>query len=167
MTCLIIETGSIVTDANSYITAAEAETLLNNVGESFGDIPTATIETYLLQGVRYLESFRSRFQGLKTDSTQSLQWPRTPVKIDGYSISSDVIPTELKMAQALAALEINNGETLQDNNNGQTITSESIGGAISVTYANDGISGNTNYFPLINTYLSPLLKGKSTQVYRG
>jgi len=168
MSCLIIETGAIIAGANSYITATQAETLLNNVGQTFGDIPTVTIETNLLRACRYLESFRARYQGTKTDPTQALQWPRTNVKIDGYAIDNDVIPEDLKLAQALSALVENDGTTLQETNNGQTILSESIAGAISVTYANNGASGNVNNYPMVETYLSALLKGRGAQyqVYR-
>jgi hypothetical protein len=166
MTCIIVEDGNIIEDANTYITVDEAESLLNNIGETFGEIPTATIELNLLKATRYLESFRSRYKGSKVSSTQTLQFPRVDVIVDGFLVGSDSIPNELKYAQALSAMVLSTGEDLQQTNDGRTITSETIAGAISVVYADNGVSGNTIHNPLIDTYLNQLLKGKSHQLYR-
>lgn len=167
MTCLIPEDGTIVVGANTYITASEAETLLNGIGETFGDTPEVTIEQYLLKAIRTLESYRSKYQGSKVDSTQALQFPRYDVYIDKFLQGSDTIPTELKMAQAIIALLMNDGQEVQPTTDGRTVLQESIGNAISVTYANDGGNGNPVY-PMLDTYLKPLLKSSSRtlQVYR-
>jgi len=150
---LIIEDGTIVANANTYLTEAEANTILEN----FGYVLTpATAEADLRTAAQYLESFRNNYQGSKVSSTQSLQWPRTDVYIDCFAFASDEIPEELKFAQALAAYETAQGETLQVNSNGQTITQKTIVGAVSVSYADNGQDSAQKTFNQIDSYLESL-----------
>lgn len=167
MVCLVIEDGTIVTNANSYITVEEAEDMLNVIGETFADTPDEVIKTKLLQATRVLESYRSKYRGSKVSSTQSLQFPRYDLSIDGFLVDSDVIPYETKMAQAIIAKLYNDGVNFQTPSDGKTIIEESIGNAITVKYADNGVSETISY-PLLDTYLKPLLKGSksSMQVYR-
>lgn len=166
-TCLLVEDGSIVPGSNTYITLAEAEPLVNSIGESFGSTPDATIEKNLLKAMRMLESYRGKYQGNKISGTQPLQFPRDSVYIDGYLLGSGTIPNELKMAQALIALMTIDGVELQGVTDSRSIIQETIGNAISVTYSDNGASSDPR-FPLIETYLRPLLKSASMngKVYR-
>lgn len=166
MVCIVVEDGSIVTGANSYITNEEAEQLLNSIGETYGDITPSEIKMAILKATRYTEYYRDQYQGCKVSSAQELQFPRNNVYVDGFLISNDVIPKELKMAVATAALTLLNGDDLQIDNDGKLITQESIGGAISVTYSEYSGTGNELHYPLIETYLTPLFKSKSMVVHR-
>lgn len=167
MVCLVIEDGTIVPSANSYLTVEEAEEMLNTIGETFADTPDEVIKTKLLKATRVLESYRSKYKGTKVDPTQSLQFPRYDVTIDGFLIDADVIPYETKMAQAIIAMLYNNGTDVQTPSDGKTIIEESIGNAITVKYADNGTNNTINY-PELDTYLKPLLKGNCStkQLYR-
>jgi len=164
--CLIKEDGLIVPDANTYINEAEAEALLNSIGETFGDITETEIRDALLKATRYLESYRLKYKGERVIVPQSLSFPRQNVIIEGYLYPYDEIPKEIKLAQAVAAMLYSQDTDVQPDNDGKTILSESIAGAISVTYADNGATGNTNYFPKIDTYLKLFLKGSSNSLYR-
>ena len=160
---LIVEDGSVVSGANTYLTEAEAATLLDDY---FGITATIT-ESQLKMSAQWLESFRNNYQGNKVSSSQSLQFPRISVYVDCVLLPSDEIPQELKLSQALAAYEISNGSTLQQNSTGQTVTSKSIAGQISVQYSDNGLGGQT-IFNQINSYLDLLLKSQllQTRVFR-
>ena len=95
---LIIEDGTKVTGANSYITVAEYEAW---VDARFGTNHTghgddALVEQYILRAMDYFE--RLAFRGVKANEDQPLQWPRYNVNIDGYYKDATEIPAEVKTA---------------------------------------------------------------------
>lgn len=104
---LIIENGTIVTGANSYVTALELTAYATARGITISDDE----EQLLIRAMDYIESLV--YQGVKSNSEQSLQWPRYNVVIDDYLVSSDAIPNELKKGQIEVALAIDNGQDPQ------------------------------------------------------
>ena len=103
---LVIEDGSVVAGANSYTTIAEFAAYLDARG-SFLEGNNGNDEQLLLLAMDYLES--QDFIGDKYSKTQPLQWPRTGVCIDGFSIDEDEIPEILKSAQIEVAIAIDSG----------------------------------------------------------
>ena len=93
---LIVEDGSIVPNANSYITAAQ---YISWADSRFGaSRPTApadetAAEPIILRGMDAFEG--NSFQGSIVSCDQELQWPRYNVRIDGCNIDSDAIPKEV------------------------------------------------------------------------
>lgn len=165
MVCLVKEDGSIVANANTYIDGTDAESLLNTIGETLEDFSEREIELHLFKAMRQLESYRNTFQGSKVSSTQSLQFPRQYVVIDGYDIASDEIPYELKMSQAVITLLLLQGEELQVSTDGSAVISESIG-PISVQYTPSGSTSSEVHNPILDTYLTCLLKSPQLKVWR-
>ncbi len=51
---------------------------------------------YILRAMDYIEDLS--FIGFKETETQSLQWPRVNVVIDGFGLDASTIPDELKVA---------------------------------------------------------------------
>lgn len=100
---IIVEDGTIVTGANSYVTTTELATYGTARGTTF----TGDTEQLLHRAMDYLES--QSFVGTKSTSDQPLQWPRSGVSIDGYEVTSSTIPTELKNAQLATAIAIGKG----------------------------------------------------------
>ena len=136
---LIVETGAIVTGADSYVTRADAITYAANRGVTLVD--TVVTDEILRNAVGFLESFGDKFKGSRVTRDQPLSWPRIGAVIEGWSWDSDEIPRQVINAQLAVALEIFAGE---DPYNplpvaGQ-ITQESVSGAVSVSYAT-GSSG--------------------------
>ena len=103
MATITVEDGSIVTGANSYITAAQLSTYATDRGITL----SGTASQLLLQAMDYLESLK--YQGDKRDEDQPLQWPRDWVVVDGYQIDNDTIPQLLKDGQAEVAIAIDQG----------------------------------------------------------
>lgn len=96
---LIVEDGSIVANANSYITVSEytdwADARFGS-GRDTAPATDANVEALVFRAMDYFEA--QNFQGYKSIESQSLQWPRANVVIDGYTIGSNEIPKEVKQS---------------------------------------------------------------------
>ena len=126
---LIVEDGSLVSNANSYISVSDYVAWANARGFTYDALPA--LEHKILRAMDFIESLD--FIGEKHEETQALQWPRDYVFIDGYSVESDEIPKEVKAAVYEATkLEIDNDSKLTPTE--RETLSEQIGD-ISVTYA--------------------------------
>lgn len=149
MATIIVEDGSIVTSANSYVTTTE----LSNYASDRNVTISGDASELLIQAMDYIESLD--FIGIKYTNDQSLQWPRTDVIIDGYYQDLDYIPTQLKNGQMAAALAIDAG-------NGPLIdlprsVKRQRVGELEVEYM-DG-SASTIVVRTINSQLRKLLRG--------
>lgn len=118
---LIVETGDIITGANTYISLADAETYFEGrVNVTTWDAATdATKNAALVQAARILDTYVT-WVGWLTDTDQPMKWPRAGIYYDGYggyygsydlllstsvfSIADNEIPAEVKDAQCELAL---------------------------------------------------------------
>lgn len=123
---LVIEDGSIVAGANSYVSLAEARAYATARNKP---LPTndTTLEALLISAMDYLEAQRARFEGLKVSAEQELQYPREGVIIDGIELASTVIPSILKQAQIRLAMEANAGVDLMPTRTGGFVKKEVVG----------------------------------------
>ncbi len=94
---------TVTVDTDSYIDEAELQAYAAARGVTLNGDPSVQ----LIKAMDYLES--QSFKGTKTDTAQPLQWPRTGVYIDGVLIDSDTVPQEVKDAQAVIAVSIDQG----------------------------------------------------------
>lgn len=98
---LIVEDGTIVPNANSFVTVAEADEYLQaniHVWPVWSDLSEESKEALLIWATRYLDQ-RAIWKGRKTNNTSALRWPRTGVKdADGEWIGDFTIPPQLKQA---------------------------------------------------------------------
>lgn len=124
---LIVEDGSIVANADSYIDLAYARAYATARGVTL-PADDAEAEALAYKAMDYLEGKRAEYQGDKTDPlNQELQWPRTGVKIDCTEVASDFIPKELKQAQARLMIEANAGVEIQPTRSGGFIVEDTTG----------------------------------------
>jgi len=94
---IIVEDGSIVSGANSYITVAEYEAWVDDRYPSHPDHgDSAKIEQLIHRAMDYFESLA--FKGYKKTEEQPLQFPRDHLIIDGYLASNTSIPFQVKRA---------------------------------------------------------------------
>lgn len=104
---LIVENGTIVPNAESYVTVAEADTYLAARGNpaTWSALDTAAKEAALRIATQYLET-SFKFRGHLILPTQPLSFPRTEFcDSDGRTLAgAGVIPTALKNAQIELAL---------------------------------------------------------------
>ena len=103
MATIVVEDGTIVSGANSYVSAAELTTYATDRGITI----SGTEAVLLIQAMDYIE--QQPFKGFKYTESQALQWPRGDVYIDGYVVDADEIPQLLKDALCEAALAIDGG----------------------------------------------------------
>lgn len=160
---LIVEDGSIVTGANSYISESEYSAWANaRFGDSRETLPAndAAIEALVLRAMDYFEQLN--FIGRKQTQDQPLQWPRSFVVIDGYGIQPDTIPDEVKNAiyELTYAEEKGEGEL---NTIDRKAESEKVG-PIAVTYSTSSASREIN--PSVGRALRKILAFTGMRVYR-
>jgi len=155
---LTVEDGSIVADANSYATLVEARAYAESRGvqlSAYDDV----LEQELLRAMDYLESLRGRYHSYKTDSAQSLQWPRSKAYIDGFMIDSDSVPKELKHAQIELAMAIEDGyDPLPVRSSDAFVVREKVG-PIETTYSEKIATSGRPVLRKVDALLAPLLKG--------
>lgn len=154
---IIVEDGSNVSDANSYVNLIDARAILIPLGQNL-DIDDAIAEQQILNATRYIEAFRKRYQGWKTNNNQAMQWPRSGVVIDGISIDIDIIPQDLIDAQVFSAYEFSKNQILQPSSPGQSVKSEEIVDAVKVSYFDTGAIDGSPYFVRVNDSLNVLLQ---------
>lgn len=144
---LIVEDGTGVELANSYLELSDARTLAENMGLTLPTDDTEA-ETALINGALYLQGYESDICGERTTTTQGLMFPRTGAELRGNDIDSDAIPTDLKQAQIIAANDFaNGGAAWGTQDNGQIIAAHSVDGAASQSYFNSGKTGNDYKIP--------------------
>lgn len=149
MPTIIVEDGSIVSGANSYVSEADLITYASDRGITLkGDA-----DVLLIRAMDYIESLS--YKGYKVERTQPLQWPERLVYIDGYYFPSDSIPQELKSGLMQTAIAIDQGNDPLAVVT-QNIKSETVD-VISVTYM-DG-STSSPIIKQINAALYKLLNG--------
>lgn len=152
---LVVEDGTGVSGADSYISLADARTYATSRGISISADDT-TAEQQLRQGFDYLEAKRSQYQGAKTDSAQPAQWPRDGVYVDGVELATNLIPTELQYAQVQLAAAVDGGSDLNPVG-GSSFVTEEVVGPITTKYSE---KVNTTGIPIVRaaeTLLAPFL----------
>lgn len=97
----VVEDGTGIPAANSYVTVAEADDYLAaniHVAPTWNALTTLEKQSLLVWGSRYLDQ-RAIWNGTKTVESSGLRWPRTGVyDIDENLIPANTIPPALKYA---------------------------------------------------------------------
>lgn len=106
MATIIVEDGTIVSGANSYV----SEAFLTAYAADRGVTLTGATDVLIIKAMDYLENLPQPFQGYKNEELQPLQWPRTGVYIDGYDVDTDTIPSLLKQALCELCMGIDGGD---------------------------------------------------------
>lgn len=155
---LVHEDGTGKTDAESFISVADADTRRTNLGSDAGwtAATTAQKEAALRKGTEYMEqAYRSRWKGNRHTTDQALSWPRNSVVVDGFVvIDSDVVPAEVKNACADLALKALDEALAPDLERG--VIREKVG-PIETEY--DRGSPQAKRFRAIDLMLAPFLTG--------
>ena len=102
---IVVEDGTIVANANSYLGASDIETILEQTPylAAWTGADDDEKELFARAATKYLDR-RFRFYGDTIDAAQKLQWPRTKNYDNlGFLIDRGVIPDQLKEATAIMA----------------------------------------------------------------
>lgn len=157
---IIVETGSIVANANSYVSVTDVRNYATLRGKGTLPATDAAIEPYIIQAADYLEARRDGYKGTRVNpATQQMQFPRNNVLIDDdYIIPNTSIPTMLKNAQCeLVCLQIINSVDLAPIVTGGFIKSAKVGD-IAVEYSENIRSNAQPTLPTVENFIAPLLE---------
>jgi len=160
---IIVETGDIVVDANSYITLAEAGTYHTLYGNADWAGDDANLELSLINAARSLDMlYGSRFLSEVQTSGQSLLFPRYAfIDQNNRYHKSGAIPQSLKEAQAELALMHYNGDNIYPEENPTAGVSESsvkIGDiAIATKFNKQPAKSTFEGFRRVDVVIRPLL----------
>jgi hypothetical protein len=123
---LVVENGSLVTGANSFVSVAEARAFAAARASNLPESDEA-VEAAAVVAADFLETFAARFKGSKVDpEIQALTWPRKDVVLDGWAVPITTIPQALKNAQCQLIIEAANGLDLMPTGTGREIIREKI-----------------------------------------
>ena len=152
---IIVEDGSGVEDANSYVSVANARTYAANRGTVLSS-DDDVVAAMLIRSTDYLEAQECRFQGKRTSSLQPLAWPRTGVELNCDAFPPNVIPKSLIAAQVQLVMAINAGFDLQPNiSPADYVTREKVG-PLETEYADPVAVGVMPTFSAADALLAPL-----------
>lgn len=105
---LVVEDGTGLASANSYISLADANTYFEarRNPATWTEADDAAREQALRVGTDYLDAkYGDMWVGIRNTKTQALDWPRAlAYDLDGYPIETDEVPKRLKHATAEMAL---------------------------------------------------------------
>ncbi len=156
---LVVEDGTGLATAESYISVADADTRHSNLGNTAWTGTTAVKEAALRKATEYIEQrYRLRWKGVRVISTQALSWPRTAAMVDGYESGYNSVPTEIANACADLALK-SLSETLNADQT-RAVIREKVG-PLETEYSE--FSPQANRYPAIDGMLAAYLKGSPAQ----
>lgn len=165
---LIVEDGSIVAGAESYVSVADALTYHTNRGNAaWLAVATDTIREQLLRKATdyMMQMYTERWKGYRKSGAQSLDWPRSFVYAQSYVqaqglgaypylVPDTIVPPEVKNGCSELALRAIGGLLAPDLE--RQAKQEQVG-PISVTY--DDASEYYTKFRAIDAMLSQYLNG--------
>lgn len=162
---LIVEDGSVVAGAESYVTVAQYKTYCDNRGLSYSGTTDTQIEQNARKSWDYLlQEYRGKWKGYRKDATQIGDWPRSFVYLEPfvrgasgsypYLVDDNTIPFEVRNAQCELMQRAVDGDLMPDV--GQVETSITVG-PISVDY--DKNSPQNTRFEAVDGILRQYLTG--------
>lgn len=165
---LTVEDGTLVADADAYVSTAEVDTYNTNyVGDTTWSGATDTAkEIAVRQATQFIDSkFASRFVGVLSDNDQSLMWPRAgAIGHDGRSYDDDDIPDQLKNAVYELAIKATAEDLVPDiDTPGDVRRTKDAVGPLSTEVEYFGASQEKLY-NLAMKILDPLIDGGTAQI---
>jgi hypothetical protein len=156
---LIVETGAIVSGAESLASVAAADAHHAARGNAaWGVLSTGDKEIALRKATDYMqERYSDSWRGVRVSSTQALDWPRSCVYRGVYPVASNIIPDEVIKACCELALRAS-AKALTDDEGAQ-VKSEKVD-VLETVYA-DGARQQTRY-AAVDNLLTPLLGSSSS-----
>lgn len=126
---LIVEDGSIVAGAESYISVVEAADYLTGRGDiAFSALALSEQESALRRATDYLtQKYRTRWRGERAVSSQSLDWPRQGVVTPEGELSASLVPLDVKRACAEMAVRAISSVLNPDIDPAAAVTKEKVG----------------------------------------
>ena len=159
-TQLIIEDGTVVANANSWVTDAEYKAYAKLKGYP---IPATQPdrEANLANAYDFINfTYEDRLQGWRvTPQTQTGCMPRTNIYAYDILVASTLIPQDFKNAQMLASFSINDGVDINAVKDTANLAGFSVGsGAYSESYQSNSSTPTLAQMPAVTKVLKPYTK---------
>lgn len=157
---LIVEDGSSLEDADSYISVSDADAYHSKRGATLWSALTVDEkEQALRRATEYMVGeYRDRWLGRRAKAVQGLDWPRVGVIIpdlaDMACIPSTFVPKDVRIACASLALRAAAGELVEDIE--QRVVRETIG---PITTEWDSDSSPKRKYPQVDSMLKMYMSG--------
>lgn len=156
---LVVENGTGLSTAQSYVTVAECDAYHAARGNStWTDASTLDKERALVRATAALDGrYSFRFPGCRLEEDQALEWPRLDaLDARGYIIDSDSVPLAVKNASCEAALvEIGEAGALSKAQDRGGQIAEDTTGPLTTKYFPGAPAGTT--YPAISQALARIL----------
>lgn len=170
----VVEDGSGLATANSYIAVADADTYVTDYirnASTWVALSTANKQSYLREATQTVDLlFGRRWTGYRKDVSQGLDWPRSAgYDTDGYSIDGNIVPSTVEVATVeLAWRHLNDsgpstttGDStgmIPDVAAGKNIGSESVSaGSIKTSTTYTGMKSYAKFFRKVELILQKLI----------
>ena len=103
---MIVEDGTGISNANSYVARADADTYFaERAREEWAAATTAARDAALIRATQFVEHrWSTRFVGIRASSGQALSWPRVEA-VNAYGFEESGVPNAVKVATMEAAVE--------------------------------------------------------------
>lgn len=157
---LIVEDGSIVADANSFVSEAQIVAYAAARGVTLAFVTDADKDAVAILGVKAADYLRILpWKGEVVDVDQTMPWPRKNVNVTP-SYPEDAVPSQVIAAQLMLALIANEGTVLIPTSTGtgylikekigpiENVYSEKVGVSTTGLPIFPGISGLLDYWLL-------------------
>lgn len=151
---LIIENGTGVEDANTYVSVEEARDIAATRGLTLSASETE-LSAQLVSSADRITSYEGRFSGARINGTQGLSYPRSRSYRYGSIYPDNSIPKELKLAQVMLASLLEEGVEIWSTSSAG-IKREKVG-PLETEYSDSAAEsvGNPD-LPIIESILDPL-----------
>lgn len=137
---LVVETGAIVTGADSYVARADYITYASTLGVTITDDETTDVK--LRKAAEFIDSHEPNLKGSKVDKEQPRSFPRIGFSAEGFYWNSNEIPRQVTLAQMAIALDLEAGIDIYNPPTNPNLAKKSVevDGAVKVEYAIDNNS---------------------------
>lgn len=152
---LVIEDGSLVDSADSYVTVEEVLEYAEKRALVLSLTTDAHVETLVHRAMDLLEAQETTFQGTRVSAEQPLSWPREGVILNGFDVDPTTIPVALKKALCQLAVDADSRD-LMPTSDGREVIEEKVD-VISTKYAQTGNASPQPSLTAFFTLLRPLL----------
>jgi hypothetical protein len=153
---LIVEDGSVVAGAESFISVEDATAYFAALGNAtWSGLASDTVREQLLRKAAiFMEGrYGLRWKGDRVSEDQVLGWPRANVYANGYLLDDDAVPEAVKRACAELAVRASADDLLPDAE--AQVVQETVG-PLSVTYAPGARQGTA--YKAVDALLAPYLR---------
>ena len=156
---LVVESGIGNPLADSFISLVDARVFAEKYGITLPADDTAA-EVNLRQGCQYVVLQEKCFNGSRLTTMQALPWPLTgATNVYGVEYADGDMPVQLGFAQVYAAAEYAAGKDVRASDDGLSVASKEVTGAVAVSYFNNGKTGKAITITKSLDALAPLMGG--------